>query len=192
MGQLKSQLHATTSAYANEHACAHPSASPCRYCLILEHCSRAAGFDLAVPRLDILLQPALLQYQYVICYLADLANLRAAPQAGALALCAACWKMAMGLHGIHSVYVDFCFKLVHLAAATRIWSTREPPNSRFFLPGKEVRDFQKAPSSMQRVEADKDCSDFKAAEAVARRCGKVGSGSDFCVWCDRLHLRCPG
>ncbi len=144
----------------------------CRYCLLLEAHAANCGFKMPIDRLDLLLGPALLQYQYVICWLALLANLGVEVSSEALAECPGCWRQAQSEAGVHSAYIDFCFKLPHLAKASRGWGIMEPPNRHYFLPHQEVRAFAQSARNMQQVD-DKDCSDFKAAEALARRSEKV-------------------
>lgn len=141
--------------------------------MLLEAHAAHCGADMAIERLDLLLGNALLQYQYVVCWLALLVNLGVGVPPDTLADCAGCWRQALSPAGIHSVYIDFCFKLVHLAKCTWVWGYQEAPNRRYYLPQEDVRAFQTSPSSMEKVEANKDCSDFKAAEVLARRSGKV-------------------
>jgi hypothetical protein len=112
---------------------------------------------------------------------------------------------------MHSIFVDFCFKLPHYVSATRQWQEYEPPNAKRFVPNRVVREFASNPSNMARpANADKDCSDFTAAEAVARRSQQVRVlGTSYFDWsldmggwlscvvpCKRTtamlhHVRCP-
>jgi hypothetical protein len=132
------------------------------------------GFQPAVSRLDKVLGPALYQYLYLHCWAVDLRSHGVVMPDGPFADCAGCCHQAAREEGVHSVFVDFCFKLVHYASATRRWLEYKPPNTKYFLSNRDVRDFASDPINMARpANAGKDCSEFTAAEAVARRSQQV-------------------
>lgn len=71
---------------------------------------------------------------------------------------------------LHSVYIDWCFKLPHLKRADKsgpveATGTRAPPNAAFFIPDTEVQEHLGLQESRQPLPDDgKMCSDFKADE----------------------------
>ena len=81
---------------------------------------------------------------------------------------------------LHSVNIDFCFKLPHLTAqdsSGRVQErgTADPANSRFFIPDMDVLQHRSLAESSLRLPDDGLCSNFKADEV------RVAPVGDACM-----------
>lgn len=74
---------------------------------------------------------------------------------------------------MHSLYVDYCYKLNHLKtadAASNVWEagTKAPPNARFFISDQDVIEHISQPHARALPDEKlSTCSDFKADEVSA-------------------------
>ena len=84
---------------------------------------------------------------------------------------------------LHSVYLDWNFKMGHLRAADKSGrvedvGTTAPANARYFIPDAEVVDhLSLRASSLPLPDDGKLCSDFKADKVNARRQGNLSLAS---------------
>ncbi|CAL5227797.1 g10820 [Coccomyxa viridis] len=126
---------------------------------------------------------AVREYGYLMAAQADLQSLGVSnyPK-GLLSDCGGCWEAAQpanegGGRPLHSIYIDYCFKLNHLTRADtsgNIWDvgTKRPPFSRYFIQDDEVVQHLRDPqSTLLPDESRLQCSDFKADEVLGRTTG---------------------
>ena len=108
-----------------------------------------------------------------MCTIMCLALLGVAGPSGPLSDCPCC-AGANPQRPLRSISIDFCFSLVHLARCGSSSIELVPPNLRLYLLGQQVAALLGSPvSAAAEAEAERACSDFNAAKAMARTSDKV-------------------
>lgn len=83
---------------------------------------------------------------------------------------------------LHSIYVDFCFKMPHLASAASASRVLKPHIAEYILDDEEAKEFLQLPNSSIGA-GDSTCSDFHADTALGRKSSKydiTAFGGLFC------------
>ena len=127
-----------------------------------------------------------------MCTLMVLANLGVdSLPAGPLAGCPACAGACCD-RPLHSINIDFCYSLQHLARCGTAAVQQLPPNQQLFMRGEHVGQLlQGGGSAAAAAEAERACSDFDAATALGRTSEKVTQGlckGRRCQLADQIDL----
>eukprot|EP00887_Chlorella_sp_A99_P005668 scaffold1.g5668.t1 len=126
----------------------------------------------------------LMEYGYLMCTLMVLANLgvQGLPS-GPLAGCPPCAGAGHD-RPLHSINIDFCYTLQHLARCGTASVQQLPPNQQLFMRGEHAGQLlQGGGSAEAAAEADRACSDFDAATALGRtseKCDVTAVGAALC------------
>lgn len=116
------------------------------------------------------------EYGYLMCTLMLLSSLGVAglPE-GPLAACPPCAGSNVD-RPLHSINIDFCFGLPHFAQCGTASVKQPPPNHQLFLRGPHVQEMlQAGGGAAAAAEAERACSDFDAATALARTSEKASA-----------------
>lgn len=117
------------------------------------------------------LSSVVLEYGYLLCHTRDMVAMGVENfPAGPLSQCGGCWEVSQQPEDgqppreLHSALIDFNFKvgLLESVAAKAANLHSKPPNQKFFLDDKDVREFANLPSSSVSPDPDKACADFHA------------------------------
>ena len=117
------------------------------------------------------LASVVLEYGYLLCHTRDMAAMGVEGfPAGPLSQCGGCWETNLVPDSeqsppkLQSLLIDFNFKLPLLQSVAD--KSRDldalPPNHKYFLEDKKIKDFANLPSSSVAPDPDKACADFHA------------------------------
>lgn len=110
--------------------------------------------------------------------------------AGPLARCPCCYR------GSVHINADFCFGLCHFARCGTASVELQPPNTQLFLHSQTAAELVRqannrgSAAAAAQAEADRACSDFNAASAMARTSEKVGQPTTSTCSSAQLGFAC--